>query len=121
MKVLVCGDGNWNDFDIIRQELSNFNSDTIIIHGAAKGADSISGYIADELGFEIKTYPAEWNKYGKAAGPIRNKKMLDERPDLVLAFHSNIQSSKGTKHMIKIAKNAGVNVKVIDKSDFCFI
>jgi len=65
------------------------------------------------LGIDVKEYQAEWAKYGIAAGPIRNKKMLVEgKPDIVLAFHNNITMSKGTKNMIKVANAMGVLVNL---------
>ena len=59
-------------------------------------------------------FPADWKKYGRAAGPIRNKQMLNEgKPDLVLAFHTNIENSKGTKSMIQIAKKSEIKIILI--------
>lgn len=114
MRILVCGDRHWNDYKIIRRELLNFPKGTVIIHGKAKGADSIAGAIALELDFKVEEYSAEWNVHGRAAGPIRNRKMLYEgMPDIVLAFHKNIEGSKGTKDMVNIARSAGKTVRII--------
>lgn len=114
MRVLVCGDRHWNDYKIIRRELLNFPKGTVVIHGNAKGADSIAGAITLELGLKEEKYDAEWDIYGKAAGPIRNRRMLHEgEPDVVLAFHKDIESSKGTKDMVSIARNACKTVKII--------
>ena len=113
MKILCCGDRNWINGSAIRRELEKYPQDTVVIHGAARGADSIAGSIAKSLGMQVEIYPAQWNKYGKGAGPVRNKQMLDEgKPDWVLAFHENIESSKGTKHMVKISEEAGIPVEV---------
>jgi hypothetical protein len=58
-----------------------------LCHGGAKGADTIAGLIARELGKFVTEFPADWNRYGKGAGPIRNRQMLDEfRPEVVFAF-----------------------------------
>jgi hypothetical protein len=60
-------------------------------------------------------FPAEWKKYGNAAGPIRNARMLNEGvPDVVIAFHENIHKSKGTKNMMDQACLHGVDVILID-------
>ena len=60
--------------------------------------------------------PAKWEVYGKQAGPIRNQEMLQEcKPNLVLGFHDNIAVSKGTKHMLNIARNAGVKTLLISE------
>jgi len=59
--------------------------------------------------------PADWEKYGKASGPIRNRKMFKlGQPDLVLAFHNDIYKSKGTNDMVfNVARPAGTEVKII--------
>lgn len=113
MRILVCGDRNWSNKEAIRRELEKFPKGTTIIHGAARGADTLGGIVAKELGFEIEEYPADWNKYGKMAGSIRNRQMLDANPDLVLAFHHALSQSKGTKDMVQISREAGVEVRVI--------
>ena len=116
MKVLVCGDRNWTNKEAIRRELSKLPTDTVVIEGEARGADTLGRIVAEEIGFEFEAYPADWEQYGRAAGPIRNKEMLTEgKPDLVLAFHENIEKSKGTKNMIKIAQKAGIDTRLIEK------
>ena len=114
MKVLVCGDRHWTGWAAIQRELGKLPIGATIIHGAAKGADSIAGIIGVRLGLSVKVYPAQWEQFGRAAGPIRNKWMLDAGPDLVLAFHSDIRQSKGTANMIAIAKKAGVEVRLFE-------
>ena len=124
MRILVCGDRNWDNANLIDCEISTilneayeYNEDAIkystIIQGCAKGADSMAFDYADEYGIECLGFPADWNKYGKAAGPIRNQQMLDEgKPDLVLAFHNDIRNSKGTLDMISRANKAGIEVRL---------
>ena len=122
MRILVCGDRNWIDEDFMRQWLHDamvFLPGDVVIEGEARGADSIARNIALSLGLEVERYPAEWDKYARPgrknpAGPIRNIQMLKEgKPDLVLAFHDNIAKSTGTKHMIEIAKKAGVEGRLV--------
>lgn len=114
MKVLVTGGQNWDDYERILRELQKFPAGTIIVHGACKGADIIAGELAKELSFVVREYPADWTTYRRAAGPIRNRHMLnvehtdDEPIDLVLAFHDNIGSSRGTKDMLNVATQAGI-------------
>jgi|SRR3989304_1057745 len=120
MRILVCGSRHWRDVGIIERELKKFPLGTIIIHGAARGADTIGGIVANKLGFEIvndgKGFPADWKRYGNAAGPIRNQQMIDEgRPDLVLAFHENLKESRGTTDMVNRAKGVGIKVEIIKK------
>ena len=108
-RILVCGDRNWNDSEKIREVLKEYPKESVIIHGGCRGADTIAGNVAKEYGMSVIVFPAEWSKHGLAAGPIRNKKMLDEgKPDLVLAFHSDISSSKGTNNMISQARKKGI-------------
>jgi len=62
------------------------------------------------------SFPADWKSYGKGAGPIRNQLMLDEgKPDLVLAFHNDISSSRGTADMIRRAKKHGISYEIISE------
>lgn len=117
MKVLVCGSRTWSDAGIIwniLEILADHHPDAEVIHGAARGADTIAGHAALALGFTVHSVPANWEQYGKAAGPMRNKQMLDMAPDHVLAFRLDGKSS-GTDHMIKIAHRAGVPVRVVDQ------
>lgn len=61
--------------------------ETVIVHGACpKGADNIADMIAAYAGFELERYPAEWKTFGRAAGHIRNQKMVDLGADVCLAF-----------------------------------
>lgn len=120
MRVIVCGDRNWKRVDIIERELKKLPADTLIIHGAAKGADTLGAFVADRLGFKVindgKGFPAQWKIYGKGAGPIRNQQMIDEgKPDLVLAFHENFHESKGTRDMVNRARGVGIKVEIITK------
>lgn len=124
MNILLCGSRDWNDFITIKTYLEKLNNSDnqiqkpiTIIHGGCKGADSIAGYIAAQLGFQVRVYKADWSKYGKAAGPIRNQQMLDEgKPNLVVAFHNALEDSKGTLDMVTRAKKIGIDVIII-KSD----
>jgi len=116
VSVLVTGDRNYRRIDFVERELKKLPSDTIIIHGAAPGADTLAGLIAERIGLKVISFPARWHVYGRSAGPIRNQAMIDEgRPDLILAFHDNIKDSKGTKDMINKGIKAGKKVILIDK------
>ena len=113
MKILICGDRKWTDEQKIIDVLFPYVfKNPTIIHGAAKGADSIGGKIAIDYNLRTTPYRANWSEHKRAAGPIRNREMLKLNPDLVLAFHNNLDKSKGTKDMIKIARELGIEVKV---------
>lgn len=114
MRVLVCGSREYDNWGYIQQQLDSLTVkiDTII-HGAAPGVDSLAGVWARRNNITEEAYPAQWEKHGKAAGPIRNKQMLDEgKPDLVVAFLS--EKSKGTRNMIEQSKKAGIPCIVHD-------
>ena len=93
--------------------LSDARKDLTIIHGGANGVDSAaSDWCLGVDSVEEIIYHPNWDKYGKAAGPMRNIQMLDlETPNLVLAFWDGI--SKGTKQMIDYAESKGYGVNVI--------
>ena len=111
--MLICGDRNWKDPSLIREKIMEFNPD-VIIEGEARGADSIARDVGQQLIIRVLKFPANWEEYGKAAGVIRNQQMLDEgNPDMVMAFHDDIASSKGTKDMIKRSLKRGVKVILI--------
>ena len=112
MRVLVCGGRDYYDAETMEKVLANcLVPDTdVVIHGGARGADALAGDIAGRvLGFPVEVYPADWYSHGKAAGPIRNQKMLDTGIDLVLAF----PGGRGTADMIRRARKAGVKVRKI--------
>lgn len=113
MRVLICGDRNWYDPHPIYQLIRELPDDAVIIEGEARGADRIARIAAEERGLEVERYPADWARYGRAAGPIRNKQMLTEgKPDRVVAFHDNTSESKGTLNMIRQAEEAGIPTEV---------
>jgi len=103
---------------MIADRLATLPLDTVIIHGACQGADMIADEEAKRLGLAVLPFPAEWDFWRargnvKAAGPIRNKRMLDEgKPDRVWAFHKSIRTSRGTINMIRQAQAAGVPVEL---------
>lgn len=117
-KILITGDRAWDDIPRVVEELKGYRPGTILVHGACRGADVICAAVAEALGFEVRAYPADWARYPRAAGPIRNQQMLDEehKPeepiDLCLAFHNNIQESRGTADMIKRVDKAGIPYKI---------
>jgi hypothetical protein len=111
--VLVCGDRDWKNRGPIIHRLTKLDRLTLIIHGDCRGADRIAAQVADELGFFVEPHTADWNKHGKAAGPIRNREMLDLEPKLVIAFHSRLFKSKGTLDCILEANRRRIPVEVI--------
>jgi hypothetical protein len=118
MKVLVCGSRTWNDLETIANVIGKLPSGSEIIHGDALGADRMAGAAAAEIaGLKVTKFPIsseEWEKFGKAAGPRRNKKMLDEsHPNLVIAFLDENSKTGGTRNMIELAESYGYRVVVL--------
>lgn len=113
-KVLVCGSRTWTDRATIERVICGLERDTIIVHGAAKGADSLADDAASLWGLIRRPYPADWQKYGRAAGPIRNQEMLNkEDPDRVIAFRMPGES-RGTDDMVRRARAVGIPVEIIE-------
>lgn len=126
MRVLVCGSRHFNDKELMADVLKQY-AITEIIEGEARGADRLSRIYGEGRGIPVRCFPADWDKYGRAAGPIRNTQMLTEgKPDLVIAFLgpvavseftsglSDSKYSRGTKNMIDQAKKGGVETVVVD-------
>jgi hypothetical protein len=112
MKVLVCGGRDFADFAMLSEEMTGLLVERdvdAIIHGGARGADSMAGEFANAIGIEEIVFPDDWKKYGRRAGPIRNQQMLDEgKPDLVGAF----PGGRGTADMVERARAAGIEVRL---------
>ncbi len=111
-RVVISGSRYFNDYDFFCEKadccLSKIKGKIILLSGHSSGVDKMAEKYGEEKGYEVEIYPAEWDKYGRAAGPIRNKKMA-ENADYVIAFSSG---GKGTESMIEAAKAKGIPVEV---------
>lgn len=106
MRVLVTGGRDYADEAKVDYTLSSLVV-TRLAQGGASGADRLAALWAHEHRIPCDTFPADWALHGRTAGPIRNQQMLDDfKPDLVVAF----PGGRGTAHMVRIAKAAGVEV-----------
>lgn len=111
MRVLICGSRYWKNYERMFNVVTSLGKIDMIIEGDAKGADKRGRQVAEALNIPCLTFFAGWAIYGDAAGPIRNKRMLEEgKPNIVLAFHDNLKNSKGTANMIQLALERGVPV-----------
>lgn len=118
MRILVCGDRHWTDRGVIERTLSalHFQSHvTEVIVGECYGVDTIARGVAFELGLTVRQFVADWSRWGRAAGPRRNRAMLEAQPDLIVAFHDNLEASKGTRNMVAQARHEGVPVILVDR------
>lgn len=85
----------------------------VVIEGEARGADTMAREAAEQLGIPVLPFPADWTRFGKAAGPIRNRQMLTEgKPTEVIAFHHDISKSRGTRDMVVQARKHGIPTAV---------
>ena len=113
-RVLVCGGRDFNDAEKLKAVMEWIRpylaKDFCLIHGSARGADMTAHLWAFFEGCPVIEMKANWDKYGKAAGHIRNKWMLDyAMPDLVVAF----PGGRGTADMVRQAKAAGIDTQEI--------
>jgi hypothetical protein len=114
-RVIIAGGRNFNDFNKLTEIMDSwlrFKKEThkiIIVSGGAKGADALGEMYANLRGYEITQYKANWDKYGKRAGYLRNEIMACNA-DALAAFWDG--QSKGTDHMIKIAAKYNLPTKI---------
>jgi hypothetical protein len=113
MRILVCGGRDFDDYDLFERVLTETlnqkaaGQEVEFISGGARGADRMIIQKAKVWNKPCQVFMAKWNQLGNMAGYVRNKQMLVEgKPDLVIAF----PGGKGTAMMVRIAKDAGVEV-----------
>lgn len=119
-RILVCGGVEWSNItmteavlDGYREQYHEKDKPIVIVQGGARGADYIAKAWAEKHGIPGETFKAEWNKYGRAAGPIRNSAMLETRPDLVIAF----PGGRGTSDTVTKAVKLGIPVRKPARGD----
>jgi len=112
MKLIIAGSRTFTNYkklckicDHLLQNQTNIE----IVSGTARGADKLGEQYAKEKNYPIKHFPANWNKYGKAAGPKRNQQMANYA-DALVAFWDG--KSRGTKNMIELANKRKLNVLI---------
>ena len=115
-RLIVCGGVDFIDYGFFKAQMDRLIAhyeNIRLVSGHARGADSLAERFAAESGIPIQVFPAEWKKYGKAAGPIRNRVMLDyakEETPVVAAFWDG--QSRGTGNMLKQAKETGAECHI---------
>lgn len=112
-RVIIAGGRDFRDYDLLTKTmdnlLSNTKDDIMVVCGKARGADTLGERYAKERGYAIRYFPANWERYGKAAGYLRNTEMA-KNADALVAFWDGM--SLGTRHMIEIAKARGLKIRV---------
>jgi hypothetical protein len=107
--VIVCGGRDYDDSERVYAALDRAHAKRpidMVLHGAARGADTLAGEWAKSRGIHVLPFPADWKLYGKRAGPARNAKMVRERPNGCIAF----PGGTGTADCIQRCKEAGIPV-----------
>lgn len=119
LRVLVCGDRNWTDAAKIMLVLKRIVLEAgatrrvVVVEGEARGADRLGAAAARALGLEVDPFPAKWDQYGRAAGPIRNQEMLDSGLEYAVACHADISTSKGTADMVRRLEKAEIPYELV--------
>lgn len=108
-KLLIAGSRTFEDYNLLKQMLKPENIECII-SGCARGADTLAIRYANEFNIPVEKYPAQWNIYGRSAGYIRNKLMV-EKSTAVICFWDG--TSKGTLLTINLAKDYNKPLKVV--------
>ena len=110
MKVIIAGGRDIEDYELLLEAVLNAGFDiTAVVSGTARGADKMGERFAEEAGIPVYQFPADWDKYGRAAGPIRNQVMADFGDALIAIWDGK---SRGTKGMIELAQKKGIPVHV---------
>ena len=113
MRIVVTVGRDFSDRDIVVKSMGKLNvgHGDVIVDGCASGADTICAEVGSKLGATIEPHPADWKRYGKAAGPMRNHEMIDSGCDFLLAF----PGGRGTDECKRYARRNGV--KVVEAAD----
>lgn len=117
VKVIVGGSRSFTDAKLLKEKCDYYLSDAVaknydieIVSGTAKGADRLGENYALEKGYHIAFFPANWKSFGKRAGYLRNEEMANYADALICFWDGE---SRGTMHMIDIAKRKGLPVRVV--------
>ncbi|UMO76018.1 DprA-like DNA processing chain A [Planktothrix phage Pra-JY27] len=110
LRILVCGGRDYEDRPAVYRALDRLHAKrgiSLLIHGAARGADTLAREWAEDRNVPLMEFMADWKRHGFAAGPLRNQQMLDKgRPDGVVAF----PGGNGTADMVRRAQSSGLKV-----------
>lgn len=123
IRIIVAGGRDFNNYGLLKLTLKEYIekleivdlSQVIIVSGAAKGADTLGEHFAYDYGIDIRRFSAKWDEFGKSAGIIRNCEMANyagKAIGVLFAFWDG--KSRGTKHMIEVARKRGLEVHIIE-------
>jgi hypothetical protein len=110
MRTIIAGGRNIHDYQLVLSAVAESSIPiSVVVSGGAQGVDYLGERYAREEGYPLDVYPADWNKHGRAAGPIRNAEMAENADALIAIWDGQ---SRGTKNMIEIARKRGLTVYV---------
>ena len=118
-RVIIAGGRQFSDYGLLSAKCDGILSQKrmthkiVIISGTARGADTLGEQYARERGYNLRQFPADWDQFGKSAGYRRNCQMADNA-DALIAFWDG--QSAGTRHMIEIARERKLAVRIINYS-----
>lgn len=124
LRIIIAGSRDFNDYELLKKSAIEIITKktmlpdlTRIVSGGARGADTLGERFANEMGLEISRFIPDWDGLGKRAGYVRNAEMAkfaveDDNDGMLIAFWDG--QSRGTKHMIDLAKKYGLEVHVVN-------
>ncbi len=113
MKIIIAGGRDFKDYDLLCRKADKILSrqhEVEVVSGTAKGADKLGERYADERGYAIKRFPADWGTHGRKGGAIRNEDMAIYADGLILFWNG---MSRGSRHMLEIATVMKLKTRVI--------
>jgi hypothetical protein len=125
-RILITGSREFDDYTTVCMELGGVMRHLmattrpfpriVVVHGAARGADTLADRAARAFGMETEPHPADWTRYGKRAGFIRNAEMVALGASRALAFYKTGAAHRGTDHAVALAEKAGIPVRRVTDS-----
>lgn len=110
-RILVTGSRHWTDRAVVVSALADQRrllGDAVLVHGDARGLDRLAAWVWSRWGLPVEVHPADWERFGRAAGHRRNAEMVKAGADVCLAFP--IGASPGTRSCAAMAQKAGIPV-----------
>lgn len=107
--MLITGSRDWTNRTFVQETIAAVATkpeEWVLVHGGAVGADEMAANFARSLGMRVEEHRADWDRYGKRAGYVRNKKMVDAGAEICLAFIKN--ESRGATMCANLASEAGI-------------
>lgn len=121
-RIIIAGSRSYDDYNTLAEEcdrilslkVKDADTEIVVVSGHASGADALGERYAQERGFGLETFPADWTKFGRAAGPVRNAQMASVAHALI-AFPKAGEQNRGTKNMVDLAVRKGLQIRIIGK------